>query len=95
MEFPFGPCECEGGLIAGGFGRPGCCGGEGPAAYEVTRNDVKLKLCTRCDLTSDRPTRVLLLTEETQSAPFEEHDPLGFMCLCLDLLAARNARKGS
>lgn len=75
---PYGFCECPN---ASGM----CCGGMGPAAYEVTREGKQLKLCTRCDLTADRPTRRLLLTKEDSADIFLTFDALGFFCILNEL----------
>lgn len=75
---PHGLCECQSGI--GG----GCCHGRGPAAYSVARDGEALRVCTRCDLSSDTDKR-LLVTFEDDADVFFEFDPLGFLCIALDL----------
>lgn len=66
-KFPYGTCECDG---------SSCCGGTGPAAFEVTRNDQRMKVCTRCDLSSDQDKK-LLVKGSDDAETFMRFDPLG------------------
>lgn len=66
-DYPYGKCECD-------ECRPGWCHGEGPAAFEVVRGDRKMRLCTKCTLSGDKDSR-LLLTKSDDLAPFREWDP--------------------
>lgn len=51
-----------------------------PVAYLVEREGRTLKVCTRCDLSSD--TRVArLFDRSTHSDSFMEYDPLGAMAM--------------
>lgn len=72
--YPYGECECD---------DQGCqCDwNPGPAAYTVVRDGKTMKVCTRCDLTSDKPTRKLLVTEDTDPVVFAEYDLLGALHL--------------
>lgn len=51
-----------------------------PCAFLVERNGKQMKVCTRCDLTSDQ-NKVRLFDTETIFKPFFEFDPLGALCL--------------
>ena len=74
-SFPYGACECASGMAGM------CCKGRGPAAFEVIRNGKTVKLCTRCNLTSDTATRRQLVTHEDDPSVFFKFDPLGAFCL--------------
>ena len=78
-DFPHGTCECT-----SGFGS-GCCHGQGPAAFQVIRDGKKVRLCTKCDLKSDRPTRVCLVTPAEPIQPYAEFDPLGALCIVVQV----------
>jgi hypothetical protein len=70
-------CECNGTT---------CCGGRGIAVYEVVRSGKKIKLCTKCDLPSDRKTRrILPYVKDIPAKKLINFDPLGAMCLAFDL----------
>ena len=69
--FPHGKCECHG---------TSCCGGRGPAAFEVIRDEKKMLVCTRCDLSSDKDKRLLITGREPASTYFD-FDALGAVCL--------------
>ena len=45
MKYPFGECECSKKCL--------CRFGAGPAIYQVKRKGMVLKVCSRCDLSSD------------------------------------------
>lgn len=47
-----------------------------PVAFLVERNGKELKVCTHCDLSSDRKI-ARLFDEQTIMAPFLEYDALG------------------
>lgn len=72
--FPAGRCECDG---------PTCCHGRGPAAFEVTRDGKRMKVCTRCDLTSDGDKK-LLVTRDMPAKLFFDFDPLGALCIAFN-----------
>lgn len=74
--FPFGGCECRDGCQ--------CLGVAGPAAYVVRRSGIELRVCTRCDLTSDSDKR-MLVTGETLTEAFGRWDALGYLCLAARL----------
>ena len=57
-------CECRDGCQ--------CEHRAGPAAYEVARNGKTMRVCTRCDFASDRPTRRLLVTRDIELRPYRE-----------------------
>jgi len=78
-ELPHGTCECDSGVV-----RLGCCGGKGPVAYVVTRGGKDVRVCTRCDVSSDTNRR-LLVTAQDPSDVYMEHDALGAFCLISDL----------
>lgn len=80
MDFPYGKCECGPEYNCKVHGAMG----DGPAAYEITRNGKRLKVCTRCDLGSDE-NKTLLIRLQDDAAPFIEWDALGAMCLAADL----------
>ena len=73
---PHGYCECASGIVS-----LGCCGGLGPAAFEVTRGGKQVKLCTRCDLSRDEPTRKTLVQPGESLAIYVDFDVLGAWCL--------------
>jgi hypothetical protein len=68
-DFPFGSCECDACPVH-------AVRGPGPAAFDVLRDDKWVKLCTRCDFKGD--TKVLLVTKDTDPAPFRAWDALGY-----------------
>ena len=77
---PHGLCECDG---------ISCCGGRGPAWLEVTREGRRIKVCTRCDLTSDKD-REILVQPTTPTKVFSDFDALGAMVIA-DLLQNSDA----
>lgn len=70
-NFPYGECECRGGCQ--------CEGTAGPAAYEIERDGKKMKVCTRCDLSSDS-SKKLLLKPNDEIKPFWDYDAIGTFC---------------
>lgn len=79
-DWPHGLCECDGAT---------CCGGHGPVAYEVERDDGRvMKVCTRCTLMGDKRS-TLLVTGEDESGPLVEFDALGAMCIIFELGGAK------
>lgn len=84
-KYPYGQCECG--------PDTGCmeCRGFGPAAFRVTRDGKRIRVCSRCDLSSD--TNKILLVKPTDKADiFLEWDALGFLCIANML--AKNTNKG-
>lgn len=77
MKFPFGECECRDGCQ--------CALRPGPAAFAAVRNGRKVKLCTRCDVSSDKPTLELLVQRDTPIGPFLEWDGLGALAIGLEI----------
>lgn len=75
MEFPYGKCECTSGCQ--------CEVAPGPAAYTVVRDGKTMKVCTRCDFTSDRPTKKQLVKPVDNMEVFERYDSLGAFCLTM------------
>ena len=73
---PYGYCECK-----SGSRYLECCGGTGPAAFEATRDGKTTKLCTRCDLSDDNPTRKTLVQPGDDLSIFEDFDALGAECI--------------
>ena len=74
-KYPYGECECI---------HDACqCStrGPGPAAYTAVRDGKRMRLCTRCDLFQDRPTKELLVKSMADLPLFEEYDSLGGLCL--------------
>lgn len=69
-NYPHGVCECDSGVVGG------CCLGNGPAAFEVVRDGKIVRLCTQCDLSSDKDKK-LLVTEDDNMDIFADHDALG------------------
>lgn len=65
--FPYGTCQCPTGMAGG------CCGGHGPAAFEVERDGKTIRVCTKCDLSSDK-NKVLLVKESDDKKIFIKHD---------------------
>ena len=66
-------CDCNG---------ASCCGGRGIAVFSVVRNGKKMKVCTRCDLAVDRPTRkVLPYVKNIPAKKLIDFDPLGAFCI--------------
>lgn len=80
--YPYGSCECR-------EERCNCHGG--PAAYTAVREGKEVRLCTRCVLRKDVPTRRLLVTPDTSPEPFFEHDLLGFFRITMDMAAEMEA----
>ncbi len=73
--FPHGVCECNGAT---------CCGGRGPAAYEVTRDGRRMKVCTLCDLWSDI-NKKLLVTSDEKTKVYFDFDAMGAFCIARKL----------
>ena len=72
---PHGECECRDGCQ--------CERNPGPAAFVVTRNGKDVKVCTKCDLSSDRATKRSLFTMETPLEPYRRWDALGAFCIAM------------
>lgn len=70
-------CDCA-------DGHRGAC--DGPAVFEVTRNGEKLKLCTRCDFTEDKPSRRLIIDDSYPPEPLIEYDALGALVVLRELV---------
>lgn len=51
-----------------------------PVAFIIERNGKEMKVCTRCDLTSDKKI-ARLFDRDTLMQPFMEFDALGAVCL--------------
>lgn len=83
-SFPHGECECRNGCS--------CARKPGPAAFEVTREGKVMRVCTRCDFSSDKPTRKLIVQPEDPSAVFLDYDAFGWLCIVAEL-GARLAPK--
>jgi len=73
VTFPHGECECRNGCQ--------CAARPGPAAFTVVRDGVTMKVCTRCDFSSDRPTQKLLVTKDDDASVFSDYDILGAFVL--------------
>lgn len=80
-RYPHGECECRDGC--------GCAGIPGPAAFTVERHGKTVRVCTRCDLTSDS-NKALLVTEDTPMDAYGNWDGLGLFCLA-GMLAQKRA----
>lgn len=88
MDTTFG-CECR-------------CHGAGnqiPVAFIINRKGHEIKVCTKCDLSSDVYV-ARLFDKDTLLGPFIEHDALGAFCIAFDAkmsseawLEYRNASK--
>lgn len=65
-------CECEGNI---------CCYGRGIAVFEVVREGKKIKVCTRCDLRSDKNQKILKYVKRLDAGKLIEFDSLGAVCL--------------
>lgn len=83
--FPHGKCQCDG---------PTCCGGNGPAAFEVTRYGKRMRVCTRCDLSSDQDKTLLVQKDEPMEI-YADHDFLGVVCIAMRLADAESAIEAS
>ena len=79
-DLPHGLCECR-----DNHGAAGC---RGPAAWLVTRDGLKLRLCTRCDLSGDRD-KVLLVVGSDPLQPYSSYDSLGALSISLHLSEAK------
>jgi hypothetical protein len=55
-----------------------------PVAFEVTRDGKRMKVCTRCDFSTDKD-KLWLFDKSTPSGPFIEFDALGAVCIALKL----------
>lgn len=73
-DFRYGKCECVHGSCP-------CSISAGPAVFTVIREGRTMRVCTKCDLSTDRATRILLVQGE---------DPVTF----LDTLMAWDALGG-
>lgn len=67
-----------------------------PVAFEVRRRigdgEIRtMRVCTKCDLRSDI-SKILIVTEDTESKPYEEWDFLGWFCIT-SMLAEERERK--
>lgn len=51
-----------------------------PVAFLIERDGKEMKVCTRCDLSSDKHI-ANLFDETTEMQPFAEHDALGLFCM--------------
>lgn len=65
-------CECNGDM---------CCGGRGIAVFEVERGGKKMKVCTRCDLSSDKNRKILKYVKKIPAKKLINFDSLGAFCL--------------
>ncbi len=83
MMYPYGVCECQD-CVSG----INPCQGRGPAAFEVTRNGVRLKVCTFCDIRSDQDKRLLVKPTDDLGI-FQAYDDLGHYCL-VDMLKSES-----
>ena len=79
-KHPHGYCECNG---------PMCCHGMGPAAFEVTRDGRRMRVCTRCDLKGDA-NKVSLIRKKDNANIYLDFDPLGAMCLAFEQATSRS-----
>lgn len=69
-------CECDG---------PWCCGGRGIAVFSVEREGKKIKVCTKCDLQSDKNKKILPYVSTIPASKLMEFDALGALCLAFEL----------
>lgn len=53
---------------------------DAPCFAIVERNGVTIRICTRCQLSSDKKV-ALLVDAETAAQPFQDYDILGYFCL--------------
>ena len=81
MKRKYEKCECP-------EANSMCCGGFGPAVFLVKRGGKKLKLCTRCDFSSDKRIK-LLITGKEPARDLIKFDALGALCLTFALKDAR------
>lgn len=65
-------CECNGST---------CCGGRGIAVFQVERDGKRMKVCTRCDIGSDKDKKILKYVKKIPAQKLIEFDALGAMCL--------------
>ena len=65
-------CECNGYM---------CCGGRGIAVFQVERKGKTMKVCTRCDLSSDKNQKILRYVLKLPSKKLFDFDALGAICL--------------
>lgn len=72
-------CDCI-------YGTCPCARRPGPAVFRINRDGVEMNVCTRCDLTRDRPSRELLSEVTNEDLPaLHAFDPLGALCVGLML----------
>lgn len=76
--FPYGVCECPEASAM-------CCDGQGPVAFSVLRNGKRLRLCTRCDMSTDEDRKTLVKKTDNFKL-YLEFDTLGALCLAFDEL---------
>lgn len=72
MEIKIIDCECDGNM---------CCGGKGIAVFQVERKGKKIKVCTRCDLMSDKNKKILKYVKNIPVKKLMDFDALGAVCL--------------
>lgn len=85
--FPHGPCECTSGMCP-------CSQRPGPAFASVMRQGKKMKVCTLCDRSSDRDTRILVIETEDLGI-YLGHDPMARSAHLLWLIARQKAAQGT
>ncbi len=74
MKVQFG-CECEDcGIMSG------CTHSCAPVAYLIERKGKKLKVCTRCQLRTDKVIKHLF-DKNTNIKKFMDYDSLGAICM--------------
>ena len=69
-------CECNG---------SSCCGGRGIAVFQVNRNGKILKVCTRCDFSSDKDKKILRYVKKLPAKKLMDFDALGTFCLVANI----------
>lgn len=65
-------CECNGTT---------CCGGVGIAVFQVERDGKLIRVCTRCDFSTDKNKKILRYAQYIPKNKLMQFDALGAVCL--------------
>ena len=69
-------CECGG---------SSCCSGRGIAVFQIVRKGKKMKVCTKCDLSTDKDKKILKYVAKIPAEKLINFDALGALCLGDDI----------
>lgn len=86
MKLQFG-CECQDCNIYSNCGKS-----IAPVTKLVERNGKRIKVCSRCDLSSDKLIK-LLVNKNTPAKALIDYDALGAMCIMSEISEQSKSRK--